>query len=456
MISWLDMQSICIIDFESIVKYYTAGGVRIVDAVSGAVAALVLSLMFCYCCCCHVSKKEKARLRLAREQQAAQDGVGTVVAAERAPEDVRLAELDRLRRVELERVRSAEWERERLAEQESRRLTFLEESRLANVGRIKAAGLERRRANEVEQVRLAELERQRLAEVERERLPVAERLRLVQEDRQRLTELVTTRLSDLELTRLLEAERARMMDQATIRRLRFQVEAMEQRLVPVSSDIAPTQSDGAYIPDDRLVPMTTSFGLCPILADKAEVLFRVSLDCRHAVGAAALGQYLGVSVNSGPFPLRCPICLARGPRGGIISESPLHALVATGVITESLSRRILLQHIRLNSDQATLEVLYTTSRACPFCSIRISRYRGHACHHITPGSGCPSCHNHFCYNCLGYRGDGAVWQGCPNGCRLSCDDSCSCTDCPDCRRGVPCIHCSYPSQSDCRVCSAPL
>ena len=268
------------------------------------------------------------------------------------------------------------------------------------------------------------------------------------------------RVAEQDRARLAEHERERS---EAFRTLQIQVEQLAEReriraanvdnIPPATGQTSPPP--GAYIPDDRLVRLTTSYGMCPILADDDEVLYRPSMDCNHFLGAAALSQYLEGSANSGPFPIRCPSCLANNPTSavGIITESPLHCLVAAGVITNDLQRRILLQHIRLEPDQASLEFLYATSKACPFCSIRISHYRGHACHHIKPGDGCPSCHNHFCYNCLGYRGDGSVWQGCTNGCPLFCDDTCSCTDCPDCQPGFPCIHCSFPNMTQCRVCA---
>lgn len=251
-----------------------------------------------------------------------------------------------------------------------------------------------------------------------------------------------------------ENERVRAADQA-VAALAATVLPATESSDPIPSPSAP--SFGAYIPEAQRVHMQTSHGICSILSDVDEVLYRPSLDCNHFIGAAALRQYLKGSVRTGPFPIRCPVCRASNPSttGRIVTEGPLCSLVAAGVITAELSRRILISHIRLDSDQATLEVLYTTTKQCPFCSIRISHYRGHACHHISPSGGCTSCQNHFCYNCLGYRGDGVEWQGCPNGCAPFCTDGCSCPDCPDCQPGVPCDHCSYPNMRECRVCTNP-
>lgn len=396
--------------------------------------------------------------------------VGICTRCDRKPSASRRLELaeiehqERIRRVDLELSSESTAEVQRLqeeeqrgivsAEQERERLAALEMVRLANMGRIEATALERQRAVEAERVRLADLERRRCLEAERERLPLEERLRLIEADRLKLTEEIQLKLSYREVTRMAVAEKIRMENQETVRNLRLRVEAATHQLVAGAADAASAPFI-AYIQEDRLVPMTTCEGLCPISLGDTEVLHRVSLDCHHAVGALALSQYLERSVGSSTLPLRCPLCLDGSPTAGVITESPLRALVAAAVITEELCRSILVQQTRLNRDQASLEVLYATSKACPFCSIRISHYRGHGTHHITPSDGCPSCHNHFCYSCLGHRGVGAAWEGCPNGCRLLCDDTCSCADCPDCQRGTPCVFCSYPTHTECRVCSSP-
>jgi hypothetical protein len=414
----------------------------IFGAIFGGISGGIILLVSIYFGCIrHPSKKRRLELMVIEHQERIRR-----VDQELSIEST--AEVQRLQDEEQRGLVSAEEERERLA--------ALERFRLANVGRLEAIALEKQRLFEAEQIRLAELEKRRCLEVERQRLPEEERLRLVKADTLKLTEEIQLKLSAEELARLAEAEKARLENQKTVRSLRSRVESVTQtqQLMAGADDAAPAPSTGR-IPEERLVPMSTSEGLCPILGGDAEVLHRVSLDCHHAVGAPALSQYLEGSVSSGPFPLRCPLCLDGSPTAGVITESPLRALVAAGVITEELCRSVLVHQIRMNRDQASLEVFFATSKACPFCSIRISHYRGHASHHITPGGGCPSCHNHFCYSCLGHRGVGAAWKGCPNGCRLLCDDTCSCADCPDCQRGTPCVFCSYPSHTECRVCSSP-
>jgi hypothetical protein len=112
------------------------------------------------------------------------------------------------------------------------------------------------------------------------------------------------------------------------------------------------------------------------------------------------------------------------------------------------------QHEQARSDTrdaATEATILQTTRACPHCGLRITHYRGHACHHIRPGQGCQRCGTHWCY-CCGQR-----WlmneHRCPSGCELFCDDSCACPDCPSCSSGRPCTglaHCD--NDGGCRVC----
>ena len=117
-----------------------------------------------------------------------------------------------------------------------------------------------------------------------------------------------------------------------------------------------------------------------------------------------------------------------------------------------------------------------TFKQCPVCNEGITHYRGHACHHIVPGRGCPTCASrgattHFCYVCLGpwpCAGEHG-WRCCGqdnllhvhwhppagpggNGCWPYCDEACDCPDCPECAPNAPCDHCSGPL-SGCRVCA---
>jgi len=90
----------------------------------------------------------------------------------------------------------------------------------------------------------------------------------------------------------------------------------------------------------------------------------------------------------------------------------------------------------------TEDLILKTTRPCPSCQFRVTHYRGHACHHIRPGGGCPQCHTHWCYNC------GNIY---PCGrCRAFCSDECSCPDCPFCKPGQPCSSCD--ADGSCRRC----
>merc|ERR1712007_173279 len=55
-------------------------------------------------------------------------------------------------------------------------------------------------------------------------------------------------------------------------------------------------------------------------------------------------------------------------------------------------------------DAATAAMISATSKPCPNCGLPITHYHGHDCHHISPGTGCPSCKQHFCYVCLRKHG----------------------------------------------------
>ena len=106
-------------------------------------------------------------------------------------------------------------------------------------------------------------------------------------------------------------------------------------------------------------------------------------------------------------------------------------------------------------DGAT-QALLNECKRCPNCNEGIVHYRGHACHHIKPGGGCPSCGHHFCYVCLGPHNEcGCPWQGSsfcrrPVGRDPSGRPDCGCPICPDCRPGHPCPHCD--GNNNCLAC----
>lgn len=193
-------------------------------------------------------------------------------------------------------------------------------------------------------------------------------------------------------------------------------------------------------------------GVCPIFGDDIEPLYSPSLDCLHAYGVAALQSYLRTVLKSGPFPARCPGCVADGPNRGILTRSSLKGLAKAEVLSETDAQRLLVQQVRNIPDEPSLDLQYATSKPCPFCATPISHYKGHGCHHIKPGGGCPACHKHFCYVCLGTVGKGTVWQGCPNSCAGFCSKKCKCPECPYCLPGEPCDLCDGDSGA-CPVCN---
>ena len=81
----------------------------------------------------------------------------------------------------------------------------------------------------------------------------------------------------------------------------------------------------------------------------------------------------------------------------------------------------------------------------PACGAPCERPRGHHCHHISPGTGCPGCHTHFCFACLTVFPTSTAWASHygrpPTNCGLFCDESCPCVDCAECRPGHPCSTC---------------
>ena len=62
------------------------------------------------------------------------------------------------------------------------------------------------------------------------------------------------------------------------------------------------------------------------------------------------------------------------------------------------------RHRRESEDLESLdrEYIEQTSKPCPRCSFPTSKFHGHGCHHISPGTtrgGCLRCSTHWCYAC---------------------------------------------------------
>ena len=161
-----------------------------------------------------------------------------------------------------------------------------------------------------------------------------------------------------------------------------------------------------------------------------------------------------MKLNTGPFPARCPSCSAHSLNShsdrGYITRSVIKALCNTGILSETEGQRFLLQQVNFMVDEKSTDFQYSMSKPCPNCTTPIAHYKGHGCHHIRPGGGCPGCRNHFCYTCLATTG--LTWTGCPNGCSTFCSDDCDCPTCLDCEPGNPCGSCEGPGHG-CPVCS---
>ena len=162
--------------------------------------------------------------------------------------------------------------------------------------------------------------------------------------------------------------------------------------------------------------------------------------------------------NDGPFPIKCPDCSSgttptQSADRGLVTRSILKGLANAEVINVITAQRILLQQVNHVANEAEIDFLYSLSKLCPNCSTPIVHYKGHGCHHIMPGSGCPACHCHFCYQCLSFYPPGTPWGGCPLGCSLFCDEHCDCPTCLDCLSlGEPCSVCDGRNRA-CPACN---
>ena len=122
---------------------------------------------------------------------------------------------------------------------------------------------------------------------------------------------------------------------------------------------------------------------------------------------------------------------------------------------------------------ATDAYICATTKTCPSCNMRATHYHGHACHHISPSGGCPSCGTHYCYKCQSTADENILMRGTENSCVCGfwsnfCgtfknkkdidmylvtlpyphDSRCGCAICPECKENAPCSLCS----GHCDVC----
>lgn len=102
--------------------------------------------------------------------------------------------------------------------------------------------------------------------------------------------------------------------------------------------------------------------------------------------------------------------------------------------------------------QQVLHMAKAGIKYCPQCGCPGTHPRGHACHHISPGTGCPNCGTHYCFVCLGAFA-GRMQFACMRGCPAFCSDLCDCIPCSECRpgRGGNCTGCA--GSSSCPSCS---
>ena len=80
-------------------------------------------------------------------------------------------------------------------------------------------------------------------------------------------------------------------------------------------------------------------------------------------------------------------------------------------------------------------------KRCPQCGAMGTHALGHHCHHISPGTGCPSCNYHYCFSCLGPH---PCRNGCPLFCRVDRGCVCDCEPCTTCSPTAPCADCDNP------------
>jgi hypothetical protein len=175
-----------------------------------------------------------------------------------------------------------------------------------------------------------------------------------------------------------------------------------------------------------------------------EPLFATSTNCRHGCCRVCLNGFLVTKLDTGPFPVRCPVCSSSNhlpADRGLMTRTLFKALASVqpeAVIDVLTAQRLLVQQVLHLPDEPSIDLMQRMSKPCPQCNTKVAHYRRHGCHHIKPGTGCPSCHVHFCYVCLlPYAAGGGKQCSCP----LFCNDACGCAPCPECAPGASCSIC---------------
>lgn len=195
---------------------------------------------------------------------------------------------------------------------------------------------------------------------------------------------------------------------------------------------------------------------------------RLSPTCQHYFCKLCIRDTFAMIVESGQFPALCPGCRAANTqtaygRAGLKGQA---GKVTKGILADLVQKRILSDNkhesfelafryanLQPGADQAKANKQkikefvakeLKLSKECPNpkCGERVSHFRGHGCHHIMPGKGCPFCGKHFCYACLmPYGGPGGQKRQCASNCPFNCNANCDCPTCPKCTPGNPCKDC---------------
>jgi len=234
---------------------------------------------------------------------------------------------------------------------------------------------------------------------------------------------------------------------------------------------------------------------------------RLTFACTHTFCDTCARGHITSSMELSEFPARCPTCKANSPRGtthpGLIAEELVQRLIDDRIIEKKVGERFIQSQVRsaIDRDSVTFcpdqkcgamgilpsrdadmiqcqqcrknychkcsvpwhqgqtcaeragvdaktdALLQQTSKPCPHCGTLTTHYRGHACHHIKPGEGCPRCHHHWCFACGAVSLSGTTWAKpcqCPTYCDLA--GQCGCPVCPECRPGARCPHCEGPER----------
>jgi hypothetical protein len=191
--------------------------------------------------------------------------------------------------------------------------------------------------------------------------------------------------------------------------------------------------------------------------------------CAHQVCGGCAVAWVRQQLNSAmpeAYPLRCMVqgdcpgrligtqqlCNPRVSADVLGGQEPLSATDATRyrafVQRAEEQRQQQQQQQQAVDDQAAMRAM--GARPCPWCGFMTIHHKGHGCHHIAPGRGCPGCRQHWCFNC-GQRSQIRDGWAVPCRCPIFCTPECTCPVCTECSPGQPCDQCE-PGQN-CPVCA---